>query len=162
LRKYKKNNTKFVGALAEKAFQFYAMLNGILTCSPDDGMGRYDSITDCNGNTYKTQIKCCTRAKDTKNGASYTVNTSSVDYNRKSYAYSPEFVDFITLVVLPDENFVEPQFYHIPIGELDGRKSLSLAPARNGGSKKGKTMEWIEQFRNNWEVFKTATLKKAA
>lgn len=162
MRKYKKNNTKFVGALAEKAFQFYAMLNGILTCSPDDGMGRYDSITDCNGNTYKTQIKCCTPAKVTKNGPSYSVNTSSVDYNGDSYAYSPEFVDFITLVILPDEYFVLPQFYHIPIADIAGRKKLTLAPARNGDSKKGKTMEWIEQFRNNWEVFKAITLKEAA
>ena len=161
MREYKKNNTKFVGALAEKAFQFYAMLNGILTCSPDNDMGRYDSITDCNGNVYKTQVKCCTLGH-TKNGPCYTVNTSSVDYNRKSHAYSPEFVDFITLVIVPDEYFEIPQFYHIPIGQIAGRKSLSLAPSRNGGSKKGKTMEWIEQFRNNWHVFKCSTLKKAA
>ena len=161
MHQYKKRNTKFVGALAEKAFQFHAMMNGILTCSPDNDMGRYDSITDCNGNVYKTQVKCCTPAKN-KNGPFYTVNTSSVGYDRKSVAYSPDSVDLITLVVLPDEYFVLPQFYHVPIDQIAGRKSLSLAPSRNGGSKKGKTMEWIEQFRNNWHVFKCSTLKKAA
>ena len=161
MHKYTKNNTKFVGCLAEKCFQYHAMLNGIMTSSPDNDMGRYDSLTDYMGLIFKTQVKCAT-VKFGKNGAvSYKVNTSSV-HRGKSVAYSSNSVDFITIVVPADEYTPEPVFYHVPIDQVNGRKTLNVAPGRNATHGNATTLRWMEQFRNNWDLFKAIPLKKAA
>ena len=160
MHNYKRNNTKWVGTAGELAFKLAAHLKNITVLTGEGDMGRYDCMVHYRGINNRVQIKVAT-FKESKKGGYYIANTDSV-IKGKSVIYSSNSIDFLTVVILPDERFQIPVIYNIPIEWLGTRKGITLAPHRDNFNGNATTVIAVEQFKNNWDIFKAILLKDAA
>ncbi|HXE91072.1 MAG TPA: group I intron-associated PD-(D/E)XK endonuclease [Terriglobales bacterium] len=130
----KSTDQKRNGEVAELCFAHRAAQLGLIVSKPYGDSAPYDFVVEGGGKLRRVQVK----SASVVDGNSYHVNAGHGASNKRQYG--PRQVDVLAAYVAPEE-----AWYLIPREKLGGRKTIRMAPHREGNGR-------LERFRERWTV----------